>query len=101
MLVLAASALTEVAASWFDPIIGRSQNTEHASPGESLLRFSDFRFYDFAWSNEGNKHHKTVHPADTFPTKGNILNGHRQLVTHSEAHLRKPTESRRQAKGLS
>jgi hypothetical protein len=101
VLVLAAAALAEVRAEWFDPVGGGSHDTKKPGPGEALLYFRDFSFHDLARSDKGNENDKILRPGDAFATEGNIVNRQGQLVAQSEAHAEESRKSGSQVKGLS
>jgi hypothetical protein len=101
VLVLAAAALAEVRAEWFNSIGGSRHDTKQPGPGEAPLYLRDFHFHDLARSDEGNEDDKILSPGNAFATKGDVVNRQGQLVAQSEVHARENRKSSSQAKGLS
>ena len=74
VLVLAATALAEVAAERFDPLGRRGQHAEKPGPREPLLHLRNFRLHHFAHSHERNKDDKILDARHPFAPEGNIAN---------------------------
>jgi hypothetical protein len=74
MLILAAPAVTEVAALWLDAVGRGLQDAHELCAGESFLDFRNLGFDNFPDRNKRNEHDKVTGARNAFTTECDVSN---------------------------
>jgi hypothetical protein len=75
MLVLTASALTEVGAAGTDPAGGGFQDAEESGAGELFFDLSDFGFDDLTGDDEGDEDDQRLVSGNALAAEGEVFDG--------------------------
>ena len=86
VLILAAAAIAEVAATGLNALGGGLKDSDEPGAGKALFHFGDLRLDSFAAGNERNEDHKIFHSPDAFAAKSGVANRQSQFIANSWTH---------------
>jgi len=86
VLILAAAALREVLAFRFDAFWRGGYDTRQLRPRKILFDLGDFRLNHFTDNDERHEDDEIIQPPDTFPAKGEVVDGQGDFIRQFERH---------------
>src|SRR2546425_3615817 len=86
VLILAAAAIAEIAASGLNALGRGLKHSDQPGARKAFFNFGDLRLDSFAAGDERDEDHKIFHSPDAFAAKSSVANRQSQFIANSRTH---------------